>query len=67
MAFLQQVIDDTNVRPQKVTTDKAAIYRPAAVLPEVKHVAIRLDQLAIEPDHQHLKGRYRPMRGFKQP
>jgi hypothetical protein len=30
-------------------------------------VASKLDQQAIERDHQHLKGLYRPMRGFKQP
>jgi transposase-like protein len=68
ITFLQQAIAETDVRPQKVTTDKAAIYPPAlaVVLPEVKHVASKLDQQAIERDHQHLKGRYRPMRGFKQ-
>jgi hypothetical protein len=52
-----------------VTTDRAAIYPPAlvVVLPEVKHLASKLDQQAIERDHGHVKGRYRPMRGFKQP
>jgi transposase-like protein len=69
ITFLQQAMGETDVRPQKVTTDKAAIYPPALamVLPEVKHIASKLDQQAIERDHQHLKGRYRPMRGFKQP
>jgi transposase-like protein len=68
ITFLQQAMGETDVRPHKVTTDKAAIYPPAlaVVLTGVKHVAGKLDQQAIEREHQHLKGRYRPMRGFKQ-
>jgi transposase-like protein len=59
---------ETEVRPHTVTTDRAAIYPPvlAVVLPEAVHRASRLDQRAIERYHGHLKGRYRPMRGFKQ-
>jgi hypothetical protein len=49
------------------TTDRAAIYPPelAAVLPEVTHIAGKLEQQRIERDHQHLKGRTRSMRGFQ--
>ena len=36
------------------------------MLPEAKHVAGKPEQQASERDHQHLKGRYRLMRGFKQ-
>ena len=58
---------ETEVRPHTVTTDKAAISPPAlaTVLPGVIHIAGKAEQQAIERDHQHLKGRYRPMRGFK--
>lgn len=69
ITFLQRAIGETDVRPHTVTTDRAAIYPPAlaAVLPRAAHRASKLDQQAIERDHGHLKGRYRPMRGFKQP
>jgi transposase-like protein len=69
ITFLQRAMGETDVRPQKVTTDKAASYPPAlaVVLPQVKHVASKLDQHVIERDQQHVKGRYRPMRDFKQP
>ncbi|HVA90855.1 MAG TPA: IS6 family transposase [Chloroflexota bacterium] len=68
VAFLRRAVRETGVRPHLVTTDKAAIYPPAlaAVLPEAEHVAGKIEQQAIERDHAHLKGRYRPMRGFKQ-
>jgi transposase-like protein len=65
--FLTRAIDGTGVRPHTATTDKSPIH-PAAfrvVLPEVRHVKGKVIQQAIERDHQHLKGRYRPMRGFK--
>lgn len=68
VAFLEGAIAETEVRPHTVTTDKAAIYPPAlaAVLPEVAHLAGKPEQQTVERDHQHLKGRYLPMRGFKQ-
>ena len=64
--FLARAVEETGVRPHTATTDKAAIYPPAlaAVLPDVTHRAGKAEQQAIERDHQHLKGRYRPMRGF---
>jgi hypothetical protein len=53
--------------PDEVTTDCAAAYPPAlaAALPPVAHEAGKRIQQRIERDHQHLKGRLRPMRGFK--
>jgi transposase-like protein len=67
-SFLRRAVAETGVRPYTATTDKAPIYPPAlqAVLPETKHVTGKLEQQEIERDHQHLKGRYRSMRGFKQ-
>ena len=54
------------MRPHTATRDKAAIYPPALplVLPAAIHGAGKAEQ-RIERDHQHLKGRYRSMRGFK--
>jgi transposase-like protein len=65
--FLRRAVTETGVRPHTVTSDKAAIYPPAlaVVLPEAEHLAGKLEQQAIERDHQHVKGRYRSMRGFK--
>ncbi len=66
--FLTQAMERTECRPHTATTDKAAIYPPAlrSVLPEILHLTGKQVQQAIERDHQHLKGRYRSMRGFKQ-
>jgi transposase-like protein len=65
--FLGQAMESTGVRPETATTDEAAIYPPAlqAVLPETRHRAGKAEQQGTERDHQHLKGRYRSMRGFK--
>lgn len=66
-AFFTQALTETGVRPHTVTTDKATAYLPAlrAALPEVDHVTGKMVQQTIERDHQHLKGRTRPMRGFQ--
>ncbi len=66
-AFFAQAIARTDVRPHRVTTDKAAAYPPAlrAVVPEAEHITGKAEQQAIERDHQHLKGRTRSMRGFQ--
>jgi transposase-like protein len=65
--FFRRAITTTGVTPQTVTTDQAAAYPPAlaAVVPEVEHQTGKLVQQRIERDHQHLKQRYRPMRGFR--
>ena len=67
IAFLTQAVESTEVTPTLATTDKAAIYPSAlaAVLPEVKHITVKMVQQRIERDHQHLKGRTRSMRGFQ--
>ena len=67
-AFFEQAIARTDVRPCRVTTDKAPTYPPAlrAVVPEAEHIAGKMEQQGIERDHQHLKGRTRSMRGFQQ-
>ncbi len=67
-AFFAQAIARTGVRPQRVTTDKAAAYPPAlrAVVPDAEHITGKIEQQGIERDHQHLKGRTRSMRGFQQ-
>jgi transposase-like protein len=67
-SFLRRAVEETGLRPHTATTDKAPIYPPAlaVVLPETTHITGKLEQQEIERDHQHLKGRYRSMRGFKQ-
>jgi len=57
-AFFEQAIARTEVRPYRVTTDKAPTYPPAlrTVVPEAEHVTGKMEQQAIERDHQHLKG-----------
>ena len=66
-AFFERAIDETGVRPERVTTDKAKCYPPAlrAVLRGVDHRRSRYLNKGIECDHGHLKQRLRPMRGFK--
>ncbi len=66
-AFFERAINQTDVRPRRVTTDKAPTYPPAlrAVVPEAEHVTGKMEQQGIERDHQHLKGRTRSMRGFQ--
>ncbi len=65
--FFRRDIDATGVIPDEVTTDAAAAYPPAlvAVLLSVLHETGKPVQQRIERDHQHLKGRLRPLRGFK--
>lgn len=66
-AFLTLAVASTEVRAHTATTDKAPIYPPAftAVLPEVAHLTGKIEQQAIERDHEHLKGRTACMRGFQ--
>jgi len=67
-AFFEQAITRTDMRPHRVTTDKAPAYPPAlrAVAPEAENLTGKTEQHGIERDHQHLKGRMRSMRGFQQ-
>jgi putative transposase len=66
--FFEHAIDETGVRLERVTTDKAKCYPPAlrAVLPGVEHRTSKYLNNGIERDHGHLKQRLYPMRGFKQ-
>ncbi len=65
--FFRRAVESTGVIPDEVTSDGAATYPPAlaAALPPVVHETGKLIQQRIERDHQHLKGRLRPLRGFK--
>jgi transposase-like protein len=66
-AFFEQALTSTEVTPTRVTSDKAKCYPPAlrAVLPGVEHRSSHYLNNGLERDHQHLKGRTRPMRHFK--
>jgi len=66
-AFFRSALENTEVTPHTVTTDKAAAYPPAlaAVLPVVDHITGKAEQQRMERDHQHLKGRLRVFRGCK--
>ncbi len=66
-AFFEGAVDTTGVTPTQVTTDKAKSYPKAlyAVLPEAEHRSSKYLNNRLERDHQHLKGRIRPMRRFK--
>ena len=66
-AFFRRAIAATGVVPTEVTTDCAAAYPPALseVIPAALHETGKAVQQRIERDHQHLKGRLGPTRGFK--
>ncbi len=66
--FFERAINETGVRPERVTTDKAKCYPPAlrAVLPGVEHRTSKYLNNGMERDHGHLKQRLYLMRGFKQ-
>jgi len=66
-AFFRRAIEATGTIPDEVTTDAAAAYPTAlaAALPPVAQETGKAVQQQIERDHQHLKGRLRPTRGFK--
>ncbi len=66
-AFFRSALENTEVTPHTVTTDKAAAYPPALaeVLPDVEHITGKAEQQRVERDHQHLKGRLKVFRGCK--
>ncbi len=61
----RRAIAATGVALDEVTTDCAIAYPPAlaAVLPSALHETGKAVQQRIERDHQHRKGRLRPLRG----
>jgi transposase-like protein len=69
-AFFRSAQAVTGVTPDRVTTDGHDSY-PRAIWTElgkqVRHRTTRYRNNGLEQDHRGLKGRYRPMRGFKCP
>lgn len=69
-AFFRSAKAVTGVTPARVTTDGHDSY-PRAIRTElntgVKHRTNQYLNNRIEQDHRGIKGRYRPMRGFKSP
>ncbi len=65
--FFEGAMGISGRAPRRVTTDKAKCYPPAlrAVLPLAQHRTSKYLNNGLERDHQHLKGRVRPMRRFK--
>ena len=69
-AFFRSAKAVTGVTPDRVTTDGHDSY-PRAIRNElgrdVRHRTSRYLNNRMEQDHRGIKGRYRPMRGFKCP
>ena len=69
-AFFRSAKAVTGTTPDRVTTDGHDSY-PRAIRTElgkgVRHRTSRYRNNGLEQDHRGLKGRYRPMRGFKCP
>jgi putative transposase len=69
-AFFRSAKAATGIIPERVTTDGHDSY-PRAIRSELgKHVRHRTSRYLnnrLEQDHRGIKGRYRPMRGFKCP
>jgi transposase-like protein len=65
--FLLWAQDRAGGAPTRVITDRAGCSVDAVRLecPEAKHPTRRYVKNRLERDHQHLKGRIRPMRGFQ--
>jgi transposase-like protein len=69
-AFFRSAKSVTGVTPDRVTTDGHDSYPRAirATLGKtVQHRSNRYLNNRLEQDHRGIKGRYRPMRGFKSP
>ena len=69
-AFFRSAKSVTGITPDRVTTDGLDSY-PLAIRSElgqgVRHRTSRYLNNRLEQDHRGVKGRYRPMRGFKCP
>ena len=67
-AFLRSARSVTLVEPEQVTTDGHTSY-PKAIADklgtDVEHRTSQYKNNVIEQDHRGIKGRYRPMCGFK--
>ncbi|CAO3436237.1 IS6 family transposase [Azospirillum doebereinerae] len=67
-AFFRSAIEVTGVIPETITTDKHASYPPAlkeVFGDDVEHRTSKFKNNHLEQDHRGVKGRTRPMRGFK--
>lgn len=67
--FLQLLLDNTELRPLRVTTDKHPAYARSIrriIGRKVTHRHNRYLNNRMEQDHRHIKQRYYPMLGFKQ-
>lgn len=68
-AFFRSAQSVTQVEPEQVTTDGHTSY-PTAIAEElgkaVEHRTNQYKNNVLEQDHRGIKGRYRPMRGFKE-
>jgi transposase-like protein len=66
-AFFERAMAETEVTPERVTTDKAKCYPPArrVLLPGVEHRRSKYLKNGLERDHSHVEQRLYPMRGFK--
>src|SRR4051812_47925409 len=68
-AFFRSAQSVTQVEPEQVTTDGHTSY-PTAIAEElgedVEHRTSQYKNNVLEQDHRGIKGRYRPMRGFKE-
>ncbi|WP_377811131.1 DDE-type integrase/transposase/recombinase [Azospirillum sp. A29] len=68
--FFRSAIEVTGITPETITTDKHAGYPPATdelFGEDVEHRKSKYKNNHLEQDHRGVKGRTRPMRGFKSP
>jgi len=69
-AFIRFAVEVTGIIPETITTDKHAGYPPALEElfgDDVDHRNSKFKNNHLEQDHRGVKGRTRPMRGFKSP
>ncbi|GLR77432.1 IS6 family transposase (plasmid) [Azospirillum oryzae] len=69
-AFFRSAIEVTGIIPETITTDKHSGYPPAldeVFGDDVEHRTSKFKNNHLEQDHRGVKGRTRPMRGFKSP
>ncbi|WP_451984530.1 IS6 family transposase [Azospirillum endophyticum] len=67
-AFFRSAVEVTGVIPDTITTDKHSGYPPAideVFVEDIEHRTSKYKNNHLEQDHRGVKGRTRPMRGFK--
>src|SRR5690349_15992134 len=68
LLFKGQALQTTGQKPEQITSDKDTTYSPATLKVlgrKVEHRNSRYLNNRMEQDHRGIKGRYRPMQGFK--